>query len=232
MYLMMTHPWEDDGTVERAEEFFKKIRIPFYTGSGAYAYTYKLHWLGAQHYFQNIDASKKLIFTGPVHLERPFHQYHDEIIRWYDYWLKGQNTGIMDEPPVRYWLMGANEWRTGTDWPLPETKWTKYYLSHWESLTTEPPRPGSELGAVAREPDVFTQMPVTRTTKIERLRYMTEPLPRDVTVVGSITLTLHAAIDQEDTNWIVVLKDVGPDVSVRPRARVNEMSRRRYPSAN
>ena len=25
----------------------------------------------------------------------------------------------MDEPPVRYWLMGANEWRTGTDWPLP-----------------------------------------------------------------------------------------------------------------
>src|SRR4029077_14496880 len=32
---------------------------------------------------------------------------------------------------------------------------------------------------------------------------------------GPITLTLYAAIDQEDTNWIVVLKDVGPDVSVR-----------------
>jgi len=36
-----------------------------------------------------------------------------------------------------------------------------------------------------------------------------------VTVVGPIALTLHAAIDQDDTNWIVVLKDVGPDVSVR-----------------
>ena len=143
MYLMMTHPWEFDGTVERAEEIFKKIKIPFYTGSGAYAYTYKLHWLGAQHYFQNVDAPKKLLFTGPAHLERPFHQYHDEIIRWYDHWLKGQNTGIMDEPPVRYWLMGANEWRTGTDWPLPETQWTKYYLSHWETLSTEPPRPAS-----------------------------------------------------------------------------------------
>jgi len=68
---------EPDGTVERAEEIFKKIRIPFYTGSGAYAYTYKLHWLGAQHYFQNVDAPKKLIFTGPAHLERPFHQYHE-----------------------------------------------------------------------------------------------------------------------------------------------------------
>jgi putative CocE/NonD family hydrolase len=56
---------------------------------------------------------------------------------------------------------------------------------------------------------------VTRTTKVERLRYMTEPLAHDVTVAGPISLTLHAAIDQEDTNWIVVLKDVGPDVSVR-----------------
>ena len=44
---------------------------------------------------------------------------------------------------------------------------------------------------------------------------MTDPLPHDVTVAGPITLTLHAAIDQDDTNWIVVLKDVGPDVSVR-----------------
>src|SRR6202034_2465566 len=44
---------------------------------------------------------------------------------------------------------------------------------------------------------------------------MTDPLPRDVDVVGPIALTLYAAIDQSDTNWIVVLKDVGPDVSVR-----------------
>src|SRR6185437_5633726 len=68
------------------------------------------------------------------------------------------------------------------DWPLPETQWTKYYLSHWETLSPEPPRSDWEVGAAAREPDVFTQMPVTRTTKIERLRYMTDPLPCDVTV--------------------------------------------------
>src|SRR5258707_13430245 len=58
-------------------------------------------------------------------------------------------------------------------------------------------------------------MPITKTTRVERLRYMPDPLPHDVTVAGPITLTLHAAIDQDDTNWIVVLKDVGPDVSVR-----------------
>src|SRR5258705_768083 len=108
MYLMMTHPWEFDGTVERAEETFKKIKIPFYTGSGAYAYTYKLHWLGPQHYFQNVAAPKQLLFTRPPHIKRPCPQHHAKIIRSYEHLLKGQNTGIMDDAPVRYWVIGAN----------------------------------------------------------------------------------------------------------------------------
>jgi putative CocE/NonD family hydrolase len=57
-------------------------------------------------------------------------------------------------------------------------------------------------------------MPPTQTSTIQRLRYMTAPLPQDLTVTGPIVLTLYASIDQDDTNWIVVLKDVGPDVSV------------------
>jgi putative CocE/NonD family hydrolase len=215
MYQSMVAPWEPDGTVETAEEIFKKIKIPFYTGSGAYAYTYKLHWLGAQHYFQNVEnAPRKLLFTGPAHLERPFHQYHDEIIRWYDHWLKGIDNGIMDEPPVRYWLMGANEWRTGSDWPLPETQWRKLYLGNWERLTPKPPASAAETGRAAREPDVFTQMPLKKTMKVERLRYITEPFAEALTVVGPISLTLYAAVDKADTNWIVILKDIGPDVSV------------------
>jgi putative CocE/NonD family hydrolase len=90
----------------------------------------------------------------------------------------------------------------------------KYYLGDWEKLTTAPPPPAEHVGSAAREPDVFTQMPLKKTTRIERLRYLTEPLAADVTVVGPISLTLYAAIDQPDTNWIVILKDVGPDVSV------------------
>jgi len=41
-----------------------------------------------------LDAPKKLIFTGPAHLERPFHQYHDEIIRWYDLTGTAVHAGI------------------------------------------------------------------------------------------------------------------------------------------
>ena len=38
--------------------------------------------------------------------------------------------------PVKYWVMGANEWRTASDWPLPQTQWTKFYLQSWGRLTT------------------------------------------------------------------------------------------------
>ena len=215
MYQAMVQPWEGEDVLAQAQQQFDAIRIPFYTGSGAYAYSYKLHWLGAQHYFQNVDAPKKLIFTGPAHLERPYSTYHDEIIRWYDHWLKGIDTGIMAEPAVRYWVMGANTWRTGSAWPLPETQWTKFYLSSWERLSTEAPTPADQTSAASPQPDVFVQMPPTQTLEVSRLRYLSEPLPEDLLVAGPISLTFHASIDQQDTNWIVAVSDVGPDVSVR-----------------
>jgi len=135
------------------------------------------------------------------------------MLRWYDHWLKGIDTGIMQEPAVRYFVMGANEWRHGDDWPLPETQWTKLYLSSWERLTAEP-YVGASVDAYV-PPDVFVQMPPTQTNRIQKLRFLTDPLPHDLLVAGPSVLNLFAAIDQDDTNWIIVLKDVGPDPSVR-----------------
>ena len=119
----------------------------------------------------------------------------------------------MDEPPVHYWVMGANEWRSGSDWPLPETQWTKFYLNSWERLQTASFTPSSaddELPA-----DAFVQMPPTQTNAVQKLRYLTDPLPQDLLIAGPAVLNLFAEIDQDDTNWIVSLKDVGPDGSVR-----------------
>ena len=46
---------------------------------------------------------------------------------FFDQWLKGKK-GRRDEPPVRIYMMGANEWRDEKDWPLPGTEWRRYYL--------------------------------------------------------------------------------------------------------
>jgi putative CocE/NonD family hydrolase len=205
--------YEKEDAMASSEAMIKKVKVPAYTGAGWHAYTYKMHLLGAQNWFQSIDVPKKLIFTGITHMERPFHALHDEIVRWYDYWLKGIETGIMQEPPVKIWVQGANQWRSGAAWPLPETQWTKFYLHSWERLRTEPFVVGGRDGYA--EPDTFVQMPPTQTRTIQKLRYLSEPMSQDTLVIGPISLTLYAAIDQDDTNWIVILKDVGPDVGAR-----------------
>jgi len=210
---LLIEPYDNPALVEEAEKAIDGIDIPVYTGAGWYAYTYKTHLNGAQNYYARLKSPKKLAFLGPSHLERPFHSFHGEILRWHDHWLKGIDTGIMSEPPVRYWLMGANEWHTASDWPLPETQWTKFYLRSWERLQVEESTPSSAADQLP--PDAFVQMPPTLTNKVQSLRYMSDPLPHDLLVVGPAVLNLFASIDQDDTNWIVSLKDVGPDVSVR-----------------
>jgi uncharacterized protein len=212
-FQLLIDPFDNEANVKEAEASFANIKIPTYTGAGWYAYTYKTHLNGAQTYFEKITAPKKLIFSGPAHLERPFHTFHSEILRWYDHWLKDIDTGIMDEAPVRYWVMGANEWRTSTDWPLPETQWTKFYLKPWERLQSARFTPSSTEDELP--PDAFVQMPPTQTNLVQRLRYMTDPLPVDVLIAGPSVLNLFAEIDQDDTNWFITLKDVGPDPSVR-----------------
>jgi len=209
---VLVDPFDNDEAVATSEAEFANITVPTYTGSGWYGYTYKTHLNGAQTYFDKIAAPKKLMLGGPAHLERPFHSFHQEILRWHDHWLKGIDTGVMSDPPVTLWVMGADQWRSAADWPLPETQWTKFYLKSWERLSPRPFTPSSVDDE--QPPDVFVQMPPTQTNRIERLRYMSEPLSQDVLVAGPIVLNLFAAIDQDDTNWIVILKDVGPDVSV------------------
>ena len=71
--------------------------VPTYTGSGWYGYTYKTHLNGCQHWYGNIEAPKKLLLAGPAHLERPYHTFHSEVLRWHDHWLKGIDTGIMND---------------------------------------------------------------------------------------------------------------------------------------
>jgi predicted acyl esterase len=215
VFYDLVFPFEGDDVISKSEERLKRIQIPFYTGAFEGAYTYKMHWQGAQHYFRGAASRhKKLLFTPPAHAERPFHQWHEEMLRWFDYWLKGVDTGIMDEPPVKFWVMGANEWRTASDWPLPDTTWTPYYLHSWQRLSPDGHLPAAAT-FIDEPPDAFVQMPPKQTNTIERLRYVSDPLPADLLVVGPISLTLYAEIDQNDTNWIVILTDLGPDVSVQ-----------------
>jgi predicted acyl esterase len=214
LFETLLEPFEPDGEAQRSEQEIEQIAVPVYTGSGWYGYTYKTHLSGAQTYWRHLRrAPKRLLLAGPAHLERPFHSLHGEILRWHDHWLKGIDSGVLDDPPVRYWVTGANAWRTAADWPPPETEWSELYLTSWERLRADPFTPESADDAIP--PDSFVQMPLTQTRRITGLRYLSEPLAEELLIAGPIAMVLYAAIDRDDTNWFVALKDVGPDPSVR-----------------
>lgn len=212
-FELLINPYDSEEATLKAEKEFSNVNVPVYTGSGWYGYTYKTHLNGAQSWFSNLSSPKKLLLGGPAHVERPFHTLHHEMLRWFDHWLKGVDSGMMSEAPVKYWVMGENRWREGADWPLPETQWTKLYLTSWGRLRPEPFAPHSAYAE--QEPDTFVQMPLKQTAEVQKLRYLSEPLTADLLVAGPISVTLYAALDKDDTNWIVALKDIGPDHGVR-----------------
>jgi putative CocE/NonD family hydrolase len=47
---------------------------------------------------------------------------------WFDYWLKGIDTGIAEQPPICIFVMGFNRWRFESEWPLDRAEPTPYYL--------------------------------------------------------------------------------------------------------
>jgi predicted acyl esterase len=138
----------------------------------------------------------------PGMTERPHHEFHDELLRWFDYHLKGIDTGIMDEPPIKMFVMGAERWRYEHEWPLSRTKWTELYL-HPGALMPEP-------ATCEYEPDGFTQPSLSVTATIHSVAYQTPPFTEPTEVTGPIALYLYAAIDSDDTNFIVDLMEVAP----------------------
>lgn len=210
-----------DGEVYRAKSYYPsydKIAIPVYCGTGWYSIFYH-HMLGAFRNYEGLGQTSKAVklIMGPdahgpgdrwFHLERPWHEYHDEMVRWYDYWLKGKNTGIMDEPPIKLFVMGANRWRYENEWPLARTEWRKFYLRSFKRLMEE-----EEPASTETTPDAFVQQPLNTTNDIAKLEYQTAPLSQDLEITGPIAANLYGSINTEnrmwvDANWIICVKDV------------------------
>ena len=157
-------------------------------------------------------------------------------LRWFDYWLRGIDNGIVDEPPLRLFIMGVNEWRDESEWPLARTEWQSWYLSSGGSansllgdgvLTTDAPadEPPDQFvydpdypvqtngGNNCCSPHIvawgpYDQRPVEMRGDV--LCYTSEPLERDLEVTGPIEVLLHAATDGRDTDWTAKLVDVAP----------------------
>ena len=166
----------------------------------------------------------------------------DEIhLRWFNQWLKGEDTGMLDEPPVRIFVMGDDVWRDENEWPLARAQTISYYLHSAGNANTlhgdgvlSPEAPSDE------SPDVFLYNPAnpvpTRGGQLccnpyfassgafdqneiearsDVLVYSTPTLEREVEVTGPITVTLWAATSATDTDFTAKLVDVCEDGCAR-----------------
>lgn len=162
------------------------------------------------------------------------------VLRWYEHWLRGDGDGLVEEPPVRVWVQGADEWRSADDWPLPGTVVRPLHLRFDGRLTWEPP--GAEDPADQFVHDPAAPAPTTpdpRQTRSEGpldlralaerddlLSYASGPLADDLEVIGELTFELWAATTARDADWVVTITDVAPDGTAM---RVTEgMLRARY----
>lgn len=178
--------------------YFDRIKIPVLV-IGKCSHEDMGYWT----VYEGIKTPKKLLMKPNGPEERPWREDLELLIRWYDHWLKGNDTGIMEEPPMKLFVMGENKYRFADQWPLPGVEWTKCYLRRWETLSFEP-----EL--YQNEPDGFFQQPLHVSTKRDSAVYVSSPVDEDLRVIGPAAINFHASIDQDDTNWIVKLFDVAP----------------------
>lgn len=162
---------------------------------------------GTLEVFDRLKGPKKLdIGPYPPMQSRPFIEEHDKMFRWYDYWIKGIDNGVMDEPAVSVFVEGSREVVTADQWPPKDIDYRPLYLRPRGKLLPEPERMAGEYAA----PDGFYQAPLTVTDKVEVLTWRTEPFEEPTEMIGTGAAHLFVKIDQDDTNLILRFWDEGP----------------------
>jgi putative CocE/NonD family hydrolase len=212
----------DSGGLRGAQADWDKITVPFYsvgnwTGFG-------LHLRGNTEAFMRSESRhKKLrIHTGShVH---PFYtaEARDEQKRFFDYWLKDIQNGVMDEPAIKLAIRhGADkfEWRHEREWPLARTQWTKFYfdldggtLAQAKPSTASPRSyAASSLGTMGSTSASSSQVMGGGIKPGMGLSLETPPLEADLEVTGPVSASFWVSSESEDMDLFLTLRNIDAD---------------------
>jgi len=181
--------------------------------------------------YANLDNPQRIAMGPWFHQQR--HEFDDlgEHLRWYDRWLKGIDNGIDEEPPVRYWVMGApkgTEWRAADTWPVPAER-TRFYF-----VPTEAGAAYGTLGASSPTAGAIEYVVDYTTTSgtgnrwrngyggdigyedmdandQKGISFTTEPFAEAREVIGHPVVTLWVSSTANDGDFFVYLEEVEED---------------------
>lgn len=166
-----------------------EIKVPFWTSIPLEA---PIHIRGTSEIFQNAASqSKKMtVISEPgIHFWMYGKDYLDEHRAFLDYWLKGEDNGIMDRKPVDIMVRegwGAYHWRQEDTWPLPETAYTKFYLdaAGEPSITAAPATADGSVSYAAEGESVAV--------------FTSAPFEEDVTIIGQMMANVWVESSSRD----------------------------------
>lgn len=208
--------------------------IPVYGVAGWYDFVARDMFL----IYANLSVPKRLLVRPLDHSAIDKHasdiDYGIEALRWFDYWLKGIDNGIMEEPPLHYFVTAAPKeraWRAARSWPPEGINPASFYFIGGKSGSAGSVNDGVLSTAAPQDTegtDAYTVNYTTTTGRRSRwtavnwpmaypdrrandekaLTYTTTPLAADLTVVGHPVVHLWLTADAPDLDVFVYLEDV------------------------
>lgn len=233
--------WGEEYEVTMPSTHIKAINesgIPVYVWGG----WFDIYARDAFQWFVNLKTPKKLtvgawphgFWREAIHEERNLLQRLEQL-RWFDYWLKGIDNGIMEEPSINYAVLHNPEkwfWHKTNEWPLSESEDKAYYFRQGRSGSVESVNDGilgEEAAAEGEGYDTYTVDYSTTSGEATRwhsgagaamdypdltengskgLTFTTLPLIEEVTLVGHPVVTLFITSDASDGDFYVYLEEV------------------------
>jgi predicted acyl esterase len=210
---------------------WENIDIPLYSAGNWSGMG--LHLRGnTEGFMRAVSTRKKLRIHAGTHYH-PFYseEGRNDQLRFLDQWLKGEDTGIMEEPPVKLLIRrgghGNYQWRPEGEWPIARTKWTKLYLDTRAggrradvegALAYDPPRrttsvsysaTGMTKAGVASAS--WTSTALAGSLPRMGASFVTAPLKADTEVTGPVVLVLWVSSTTEDMDVFATLRNIAPD---------------------
>jgi len=224
--------WERTTLKER----YDSIRVPTFMIGGWYdGYRDSLPRM-----LEHLEAPAKALIGPWSHYyphnasPKPQMEWRHEAVRWFDYWLKGRNTGILDEPRfavfIRRWHPPGpvleeveGEWRWEEGWPIERIRERTFYPQANHTLANKGSKAATHQLRYFASTGVEAGGPVMwwgdaahdqRPTDAFSLVYDTEPLKTEFEILGMPRAILQVSASALHANWFVRLSDIAPDGTV------------------
>jgi predicted acyl esterase len=158
-------------------------------------------------------------------------EWREDAVRWWDYWLKGRDTGVLQDPKLVIYLRHyfppdpnlesvPGEWRAEKGWPPENQTSSTFYLQSNHTLSN---RAGEgDIHRLKYAPSIGVEagfwwgelLSDQRPADAFSLVYDSAPLEEDLAIMGRPHALLKASADAPLANWFARLSDVAPDGQV------------------